>query len=147
RDVVGDTKSFAVHGVDIPTFELIRRRKRDRVNEDVEAVPVLGQAVEERVDPRIVGHVERQHDARAELLRHALDAFRELLALMAEGKLRAFAPQCLRDTPGNRAIAGEADHDGPLTGQESHQLLCSVTSTWMTRRCPGCKYFSVDTPF
>jgi hypothetical protein len=61
-------------------------------------------------------------------------------ALITEREVGTFAPHGLCDAPGNRAIAREPDDDGPLAGEEAHQPLCSVTSTRILSRWPGCRY-------
>ena len=146
-DLVRDTKAVAADGVEITAVELIRWRERDRVNQNVEAVPALGEPLEERVDLRVVGDVERQRQVAAEVGRHALDAGFQLVVLVAERELGAFAAHGLRNAPGDRAVAREADDDGPLSCEESHQPDCSVTSTTIFKRCPGCRYLSAAPEF
>ena len=86
-------------------------------------------ACEEGVDLRVLGDVERQRDVAAELGGHLSTRLLELVVLIAERELGAFAAHRLRDAPRDRAIAREPDDDGPFAGEEAHQPLCSVTST------------------
>ena len=71
----------------------------------------------------------------------------ELVVLIAERELGAFAPHGLRDSPRDRAIAREPDDDRALACEETHQPLCSVTSTNIVRRWPGCRYLSAAPAF
>src|SRR5690606_16188279 len=105
---------------DVAALELIGRSESDRVHENVEAVPTRRERIEERVDLAVVGDVERQRDIAFELRGESADPVRELLRLIAECELGAFAPHRLCDTPAARSIAGGADDQGPLAGQETH---------------------------
>ena len=112
----------------------------------------LREAGEERVDLRVVGHVERQREVAAELRRHVFDAALELVGLVAEREIRALTAHGLGDAPGDRTAAREADDDGALAGEKSpcertHQLLCSVTSTNIVSFWPGCRYLSAAPAF
>ena len=73
------------------------------------------------VDLRVVGDVERQREVAAELGRHFVDAAAQLVGLVAQRELGAFAAHRLRDSPSDRAVAREADHDGAFAREESHQ--------------------------
>src|SRR5690606_6282643 len=126
RDVVSNPEALAAHGVDVAAFELIGRRERDRVNEDVEAVrPAPGELTEARVDLSVVRDVERQHEVAAELCGEAAHALGELVGLVRERELGAFALHGLCDAPGDRAIARDADDQGALTGEKTHRYPSS----------------------
>src|SRR5690606_36863085 len=109
-----------VHRVDVASLELIGRREGDGVDENVEAVPTRRETVEERVDLAVVGDVERQHDIALELRGEPADAVCELLRLIAERELGAFATHRLCDTPRDRSVARDADDHGPPAGEKTH---------------------------
>src|SRR5690606_27038297 len=113
--------AFAVDRVDVAALQLVARRERDRVDQDVEAVPVLAELCEESVDLRVVRNIERQHDLALLLGRELAYALGQLVVLVAEGELRAFAPQRIGDAPCDRAMACEAHDDGALAGEKSHE--------------------------
>src|SRR6185295_9951710 len=147
RDVVRDAKALARHGIEVAPVELVRRRERHGVHEDVEPVPALRKAGEERVDLAVVGNVERQREVAAELLGHVFDAALELVGLIAEREIGALAAHGLGDAPGERAVAREADDDRALPSQKPHQLLCSVTSTNSVSRWPSRRMVSAAPTF
>src|SRR5690606_15189969 len=75
----------------------------------------------------------------AERGRETAHALRELVRLIRERELRAFAPHGLRDAPGDRAVARDADDQGALTGEKTQRFRSSSVAggARAARRAPG----------
>ena len=118
-----NAEALATDGIDEAAGELVPRREPHRVNDDVEAVPVLAERLEGGGNFRILGDVHGAGEAAAQLFRHGLHARLELFALVGEGEIRALAAHGLGDAPGDRTLAGETDDQRALAVQESHGAL------------------------
>jgi hypothetical protein len=55
---VGDPKTFAVNRIEIAPVELVGRRIGDGVDQNVEAIPVRCQAIDERIDLAVFAGIE-----------------------------------------------------------------------------------------
>src|ERR1700735_1627728 len=107
--------------VQILSLKGLTRCEADRVYEDIESVcPVLAEFGEEAVDLRIFADAAGQHDVGAERIGGFLDAIFQAIVLIREGKLRALTMHRVRNAPGDRALAGDADDQDTLAMQESH---------------------------
>ena len=113
-------EALAVGGLDEAAGERLARREGDRVDDDVEAVPLVLEAGEGLVDLLVEGHVHRQDGLRSELGAEVDDAILDAVVLVGEGQLGAFALHGPRDAPGDGPFGGESDDQGLLSGQESH---------------------------
>ncbi len=62
---MSDAETFAGGGVGEVAIELVARREAHRVNDHVQAVPLLAQLFEDLVDLFVAGHVAREAQLRA----------------------------------------------------------------------------------
>ena len=88
------------------------------MDDEVELAPKLLDLAEDRVDRRAVGDVAMADDMAAELLRQRLDPLLQGVALIGEGELGAGIRRRLGDTPGDRAVVGDAHDETALAPQE-----------------------------
>ena len=100
--------------------ERLARRERHRVHDDVELAPLALQQVERGIDLRVDRDVERHRQLRAQGVRERLDALLHLVVHVGEGELRALAMHRLGDAPGDRAVGRDADDEGALASEKSH---------------------------
>ena len=121
-DVVRDAEIFARHAVEEIAGNRFARRKADRMNETVEAVPALLERGEEGVDLRVVGDVAGEHQVAAELVGELGDAVLEALADIGERQLGAFALAGLRDAVGNRTVRQQAGQQDTFTSEKAHEI-------------------------
>ena len=91
------------------SLQRLLRRKRDRVDHEIEFTPVLGDALEHRLHLPRRSHVERHQDRRFELTRQRLDVCLRLVVEIGHGKLGAECPECLGAAPRDRILVGDAD--------------------------------------
>src|SRR5262249_27488240 len=87
-------------------------RKRDRVNDDVELTPLLGDPLEHGLHLAGLVDVERHEDLRLELLGERRDELLGLLVEIGDRDVGAERPQPPGAAPGDRLIVGDADHEG-----------------------------------
>jgi len=71
---VGDAKILPGQSIEILAFDGLARRESDRMDEDVETIPVRAQCLEDAVDLSVVGDIQRQNDVGAALGRGRFDA-------------------------------------------------------------------------
>ena len=120
RPVVGTDEALAGQVVQIPPFQMIARREGDGMDDAVQAVPALAQFLEYALDLGVVTHVQGQHDVGTHFSGGGLDALLQLVVLIGEGELRAFAVHGLGGAPGDGTVAGDADDEDLLVVQKAH---------------------------
>src|SRR5690606_23916302 len=109
----------------------LARGERDRVHQDVEAsFPVLAELFEQRRDLGIVGDVERERRTAAQPGRDLVDARLQLLVLVGEGELGAFAVHGLGNAVGDRTRAGDAGDQCTVALQDTHGRLAMWTGRY-----------------
>ena len=106
-------------GVHVTAAQLVLVRKADRVDEEVDRRPFLGDFGKGRVERRHVGDVAVIQPRCSQFLGKRADALLHRLALIGKGKLRAMFAQFLRDPPGERSIVGQAHDEPALTLHQS----------------------------
>ena len=98
-----------------------------------------------RLDRRLVGHVAREHELGAHLLRQRLDPLPDGVALIGERDLGALIGHGLGDAPGDRAVIGDAEHDAALARHQfsaaGHRLTPSKGRRLIGPGGPGRKAF------
>ncbi len=92
------------------------------MDDEIEPPPVLLQAGEQPVEAFLVLDVGLFDDLRAELLDHGQHALAERRALVGEGHFGARGVQGLGDTPGDRALVGDAHDQAALAGHHLGHL-------------------------
>jgi len=119
---VGNTKAFAGGDFGEVAVQLVARRETYRVDDAVQAVPLLAQGFENLGDLFVVGYVtgEAQLGAGAPAGGEFFDAALELVVLVGEGQFGAFAVHGGSDARGNRQFAGDANDQYALTGEKTH---------------------------
>ena len=80
------------------------------MHQEVEPGPFSLDRGKHGIDARIVRHVARQHDLRADLGGERLDALLDGVALIGEGDLGAIVMAGLGDPPSDRAVIRNAKH-------------------------------------
>ena len=105
-------QEIGARGVGVAALELVLVGERDRVHQEIERAPLLGDGRERGVDRRRVLDVARQQQVGIDGLRQRLDAAAERLALIGEGERRAVRGERLRNAPGDRVVVGDP-HDQP----------------------------------
>src|SRR5690606_37495924 len=93
-----------------------------RMDDAVQAVPVLAEAAEHGVDFRIVGNVtgETQFLAAAEFLGGAFDAGFEFVVLVGEGEFGTFTVHGFGNTPGDGTLTGDTHDQIAFAGKKAH---------------------------
>src|SRR5690606_367854 len=81
-DVMGDAERFAIDAFQVVSLQCSPGGECDRVDQDVETVPVLGQCGKQRVDLGIVRYIAGQDDIGAELGSEFGDAVLEFFGLV-----------------------------------------------------------------
>ena len=96
---MGDFEAITGNRVHVIAVQLVARGETDGVDDAVQAVPLLAQGFEDLGDLLVVGHVagEAQLGAGAPAGGEFLDAALELVVLVGEGELGAFAVERLED--------------------------------------------------
>ncbi len=115
-----DLEAFARDAFDIGAGKLVAWCKPDGMHQHLEPVPVLAERIHHGIDLLVTADVQRIGELRTEFCGEFLDTRLQLVVLVGKRKLRAFAVECLGDTPCNRAITSEPDDKRALSGHESH---------------------------
>ncbi len=136
---MSDLKTLTRDALDIGAGELVAGREADRVDEHLEAVPVLAQCLEEIVNLGVERDIQGIGHGRAEFLGHFFNAWFQLVVLIGEGELSAFAGEGLGNAPGDRALACEPHDQRTLSSHESHifplQFFSAVRSGFWSCFC------------
>ena len=109
------------HGGEV-AVQLVAGGEADRVDDAIQAIPLLRQRGEHGFDLGVIGDIARKAQlgigtpAGGEFF----DATLELLVLVGEGQLGAFAVHGRGDAGGDGQLAGDADDENALTGEKSH---------------------------
>jgi AcrR family transcriptional regulator len=116
-DIMGNAKAFAGGDFGEVAVQLVARGETDRVNDAVQAVPLLAQGLEHRDDFFIAGHITReaQFGVGAPACRELFDPPFEFLVLISEGQFCAFSVHGRGDTRGDGQFAGNANDQYALT--------------------------------
>ena len=124
-DVVGNLETFTGSDFGKVAIELIAWGEADRVDDAVQAIPLLAQLLEHLGNIRVVGDVAREAHlgAGAPAGGELLDATLELVVLISERQFSAFTVHGGGDARGNRQFAGNADDQYALTGEKTHVLV------------------------
>ena len=91
--------------------QLVARRVRGAVDDEVEAAERRVDLLEHPRDLRVVGDVERQDQRIGQAFGQLADVFFEPLALVGQRDARAGRRGRLRDGPGDRSFVGDADDE------------------------------------
>ena len=105
-----DLEALARH-VDHAAAERVLGREGDRVDEEVELAPVLGDALEDRLELAVGHHVHRHEDRRLDLAGERLDVRLRLLVEIGDRELGAERAEGAGAAPGDRAVVGDADDE------------------------------------
>src|SRR5690606_34393782 len=124
-DIVGNLETFAGGDFSEVAIQLIARCEAHRVNDTVQAVPLFAQLCEDVDDIVVIGHVAREAQlrTRAPASGEFFNAALELVVLVSEGELGAFAVHGGGDARGDRQLAGDTDDQDALTGEKTHVLF------------------------
>ncbi len=123
---MGDGETLARDTLEVITGQLVGRREGDGMDNDVESVPAAAQCLEQGVDLLVTADIAGQHDIRITLLCHLFNAWPEFFVRVAECQLGAFPAHGLRDTPGDRPVAGQPDNECAFSAQESHSCILKL---------------------
>ena len=85
--------------------------ERDRVDDEIELAPFLGDAFKHGFHLTGRADVERHHDRGFELVRQRLDIFLRLVVQIGDGQLRSQRAERLGAAPGDRLVIGDADDE------------------------------------
>ena len=123
---MSDLKTLTRDALDIGAGELVAGREADRVDEHIEVVPVFAQCLEEIVNLGVERDIQGIGHGRAEFGGHFLNAWFQLVVLIAKGELSAFTGEGLGNAPGDRTLACEPHDQSALSGHESHNLSPAI---------------------
>jgi len=125
---VGDTEPFAVDIVHIITVKLSVRGVGNRMNKNIDVVPIVIEPVEELIDLLITGDITGQNNFRARVSCELFNAALQFFIQIGKRQFGTFSPRCFSDAPRDRAIACQADNKGTLTLQETYGDLLLFSS-------------------
>ena len=118
-DVEGEPEAVA-RRVREAALEVLGRRERDRVDEDVEpAAERLPDLAEHAVDVLVGAHVALDHERAVDRLGEVADALLDALALVRERDLGALVGEPAGDRPRDRAPVGDAEDERLLSLEPS----------------------------
>ncbi|MCY1267000.1 hypothetical protein D9M68_491300 [compost metagenome] len=119
---MGDLEAFAGGDFGEVAVELVARSEAYRVDDDVQAIPLLAQLAEYRFDILVLGHVagEAQVGAGAPAGGEFFHAAFQLVVLVGEGELCALAVHRRGDAGGDGQFAGDANDQYAFTGEKTH---------------------------
>ena len=100
------------------TLELFLVGEGDRMDDEIEAAPILLQVAEDGVHAALVFDVAGQHEGRADAFGQRPYPFAERLALVGKGHFGAVPVEDVGDPPGDRTIVGDAHDQALLAGHE-----------------------------
>ncbi len=87
----------------------------------VEGVPAFAEVAKGGIDLLIELDVAGERDVGVELRGQLLDAGLEALVLVRESQLRSLAVQRLRNAPGDRTVACDANDQSPFAFEKTHR--------------------------
>ena len=112
---MGCAETITSNIVEVVTFEFITRGKGNRVNNDIQRVPVVIQLGEDIFDLLITADITGNNDVGVELGCHLGNPILQLVILEGKGEFSPFAVHGLRDTPGDRSVTGETNNKRTFT--------------------------------
>ena len=119
--IVRDRVRVPGEGFEIVALQCLAGSECDRVHDDVESVPAFTQRFERAVDLGIACDVAFQDDVRARLGREPGHALAETFVLAGEREVGALPAHRARNSPGDRAIAGNPQDQGSLAFEKRHR--------------------------
>jgi hypothetical protein len=111
RHVHRGGEAFARH-IDDAAAQRLLGREGDRVHQDVEPAPFLGDVLEHGLHLARLADVHRQEQLGVELVGERLDEPFGLLVEIGDRDVGAERAQPLGAAPGDRLVVGDADHEG-----------------------------------
>ncbi len=129
---MGNFEAFTGDRVHVVAIQLIAWCETDGVNETVKFRPGFCQLSEHAVDAFILRNVAFQNDAGIQLRGKLFYAAFQLVVLVGECQLSAFAMHSLCDAVCDGQFAGNASHQNALTGKKTH------SSNPYIHCCGGC---------
>src|SRR5690606_11067182 len=123
-NVVGDAEVLARHAVQEVAFQGFARGKADRVDQSVQAVPVLAQGGECRLDLGVVGNVAGNDDVAAEFFGEAAHAAFKAFADIGECQFGALGAAGMRDAVGDGSVRKYAGDQEAFAVQKAHVVSC-----------------------
>src|ERR1700733_1828569 len=118
---MSNAEGLAARRLDKAPGKRLPRGERHGMLQDVEAAPVVLEALKCGIDFGVAGHVEGDNDGGPQALGERLHALLQLVVKVGEGERGAFAMHRLRDAPGNGAVGGDANDERALAGEKAHQ--------------------------
>ena len=122
-----NTEPVTGGNVNIVAVQLVTRGIANRMNDNVDIVPVLAQFLEDIFNLFIAGDIAGEGQLAAPLLGEFLNTWLELFVLVGESQFSAFAGKCLGDAVSNGQFAGYANDQCFFATEDSHGSfsLCS----------------------
>ena len=99
------------------------------MHDNVQPVPVFAQAGKHGLDLLVTGDIAGKHDPGIDLAGEFLDPLFELIILIAESQFSALPVHGFGDTPGDGAIARNADNQRTFACQKTHVLFLPLVFT------------------
>ena len=117
-----DFEAITGYRVHVVAVQLVARSEADGVNETVEFRPCFCQFSKHAVDAFVLCNVTFQNDAGTQLRGKLFNTAFQLVVLVGERQLSAFAMHCLCDAVCDGQFAGNASHQNALTGKKTHSF-------------------------
>ena len=95
------------------------------MHDDIQAVPIVVQLLEDPDDLLVTADVAGKRNLGFAFARQFFHPAAQLLVLVGKGEICAFALHGRGNTPGNRAVARQADDECALALQKSHDVSSS----------------------
>src|SRR5690606_6184593 len=132
-DVMGDLEAFAGGDFGEVAVELIAGGEAHRMDDAVQAIPLLRQCFKDTDDLRIVGDIAReaQLGVGAPALGEFLDATLELVVLVGEGEFGALAMHGSGNARSDGEFTGDAYDQYALSCEKSHVVLPLLINRWL----------------
>ena len=105
---MGHEESGAVDVVQVTPLQQFPGGKGDGVDQYVQAVPMIRQAIKKGLYLVVTGDIAGQGNIRIDLCSEFFHAFPQFPILVGECQVGAFTVHCLGNTPGNGTIACHA---------------------------------------
>ena len=105
-------KALAGYPRQIFPLQLFPRRKRNRMDQNIQPVPVIPKPFKHRPDLPVVGDIAGQGDLRIQFGGQLFNPAAQFIPLIGEGQISALAPHGPGDPPGDGTIAGHTRDQG-----------------------------------
>ena len=113
--------------VDDASLQRLLRREGDRMDDEIELAPRLGDPFEHRLHLARHAHVERHDDRRFEFACERLDVFLGLVVEIGHREFGAERAECLGAAPGDRMFIGNADDEALSCPREAWLSLGGIS--------------------